>query len=53
VRRCGAELLGIGCVIEKTFEPGRETLAGLGVPVVTLAAVTRLDDAGVGVTCGG
>jgi len=53
VQRCGAELVGIGCVVEKTFEPGRATLAGLGVPVVTLAAVTRLDDAGVGVERGG
>lgn len=42
IARCGAELLGVGCVIEKTFEPGREALAVLNVPVVSLAAVTSL-----------
>ena len=42
IRRCGAELLGVGCVVEKTFETGRDLLAGLGVPVVSLAAVTSL-----------
>ncbi len=43
IARCRAELLGVGCVIEKTFEPGREALAVLNVPVVSLAAVTSLD----------
>lgn len=52
VQRCGAAIVGIGCVIEKTFEPGRDLLAGLGVPVVTLAAVTHLSEAGVGVERG-
>ncbi len=52
VSRCGAALLGVGCVVEKTFEPGRETLSGLGVPVVSLAAVTELSGAGVRVEDG-
>jgi len=43
IGRCGAELLGVGCVVEKTFEPGREALKELGVPVVSLAAVTSLE----------
>lgn len=43
VRRGGAALLGVGCVVEKTFEGGRETLSSLGVPVVSLAAVTSLE----------
>lgn len=52
VKRCGAALLGVGCVVEKTFEPGRQVLAGLGVPVVSLAAVTNLSDEGVEVETG-
>lgn len=47
IARCGAELLGVGCVIEKTFELGRAALSSLGVPVVSLAAVTRLGENGV------
>ena len=47
IARCGAELLGVGCVIEKTFEPGRAALSPLGVPVVSLAAVTHLGEDGV------
>ena len=35
-----AELLGIGCVIEKVYEPGRERLARLvDVPIISLARV--------------
>ena len=30
VKRCGAELLGVGCVIEKTFQSGREALEPFG-----------------------
>ncbi|CAA9588945.1 MAG: Xanthine phosphoribosyltransferase [uncultured Truepera sp.] len=52
IGRCGAALLGVGCAVEKTFEPGRETLSGLGVPVVSLAAVTALSGAGVRVENG-
>ncbi len=44
IRRCGAELAGVGRVIEKTFEAGREALGALGVPVVSLAAVTYLGE---------
>ncbi len=42
---CGAELLGIGCVIEKVYQEGREKLAGLEMPVVTLAKIDIKDDA--------
>lgn len=52
IARCGAELLGVGCVIEKTFEPGRAALSPLGVPVVSLAAVTHLGEDGVRVEAG-
>jgi xanthine phosphoribosyltransferase len=40
----GARLVGIGAVIEKIFEGGREALAPLGVPVVSLAVVTDMTD---------
>lgn len=38
----GAKLLGLGCVIEKDFEHGRENLADLGVPIHTLANILEL-----------
>lgn len=40
VQQSGATLLGIGCVVEKVFEPGRSQLSQLGVPLISLA---RLD----------
>ncbi len=39
----GAQVVGIGVVIEKTFEHGRAALAELGVPVIALVRVSRLD----------
>jgi xanthine phosphoribosyltransferase len=39
VQQSGATLCGIGCVIEKVFEGGREHFADLGVPIVTLAKI--------------
>ncbi|EYB68754.1 xanthine phosphoribosyltransferase [Deinococcus phoenicis] len=41
----GAELLGLGCVIEKGFEEGRAKLADLGVPILTLANIVRMSEA--------
>jgi xanthine phosphoribosyltransferase len=43
IAQCGATLCGIGCVIEKEFEGGREHLAKLGVPIITLARVEAMD----------
>ncbi|NLE77547.1 MAG: xanthine phosphoribosyltransferase [Chloroflexi bacterium] len=43
VRQSGAELVGIGAVIEKRFEGGRQALAGLGVPVEALVTIERMD----------
>jgi xanthine phosphoribosyltransferase len=40
----GAEIVGVGALIEKTFEGGREALASLGVPVESLAKISSLDD---------
>ena len=39
VQQSGATLCGIGCVIEKVFEGGREHLSGLDVPIISLAKI--------------
>ncbi|GGK30567.1 xanthine phosphoribosyltransferase [Deinococcus malanensis] len=46
IRESGAQLLGLGCVVEKAFEHGRANLASLGVPVRTLANIVRMDEGG-------
>jgi xanthine phosphoribosyltransferase len=38
----GATVVGIGAVIEKTFEGGRELLSTLGVPIESLAIITDM-----------
>ena len=40
----GSTLVGIGALIEKRFEGGRELLNPLGVPIETLACITSMDD---------
>ncbi len=44
VEESGATLVGIGAVIEKTFEGGRAALAGLNVPIESLAIITDMSD---------
>jgi xanthine phosphoribosyltransferase len=44
VRHAGAELVGIGALIEKGFERGRERLAHLDVPVAALAVIASMED---------
>ncbi len=44
VQNSGAQLIGIGAVIEKRFEGGREALADLGVPIETLAVITSMEN---------
>ena len=39
----GAELVGIGTLIEKSFEGGRELLKPFGVPIVSLVTVQSMD----------
>lgn len=41
----GAELLGIGCVIEKIYQDGRKQLASLDMPIITLAKIDIMNDA--------
>lgn len=43
VAECGATLCGIGCIIEKTFEGGRDRLAHRGVPIVSLAIIDAME----------
>jgi xanthine phosphoribosyltransferase len=40
----GATVIGIGAVIEKSFEGGRAALAGLNVPIEGLAIITDMSD---------
>jgi xanthine phosphoribosyltransferase len=40
----GSKVVGIGTLIEKTFEGGRNKLAYLGVPVHSLVAISSMDD---------
>lgn len=43
VRQSGAELVGVGIVIEKGFQPGRSLLEKLGVRVESLAIVDSME----------
>lgn len=43
VKSSGATLVGVGAVIEKVFEGGRDLLADLKVPIETLAAIEKFD----------
>jgi xanthine phosphoribosyltransferase len=40
----GSKIVGIGALIEKLFEGGREVLKPLGVPIHSLACITAMDD---------
>jgi len=40
----GARIVGIGAVIEKTFEGGRDLLAPLGVPIEALAVIRDMSE---------
>lgn len=40
----GARLVGIGAVVEKTFEGGRAVLAQWGAPIESLAVIVSMDD---------
>lgn len=40
----GASVCGIGALIEKTFEGGREALSSLNIPVETLVKITSMEN---------
>lgn len=44
IKMAGANLCGIGIVIEKSFQPGRAKLEGLGVPVYSLARIKAFNN---------
>jgi xanthine phosphoribosyltransferase len=44
VEEAGAELVGIGILIEKRFEGGRALLEGLGVPIESLVVITDMSN---------
>ncbi len=43
-RAAGAEVVGIGALIEKTFEGGREALKPLGLPIESLACISSMEN---------
>lgn len=40
----GSRIVGVGTLIEKTFEGGRNALAYLGVPIEALVKITSMED---------
>lgn len=44
VRGAGSLVVGIGCVVEKTFEGGRAMLEHYDVPIIALATIINMDD---------
>jgi xanthine phosphoribosyltransferase len=44
----GATIVGIGTLIEKVFEGGRELLKPIGVPIESLAVITVLEGNRIG-----
>jgi len=44
VEEAGAELVGIGTLIEKRFEGGRALLDGLGIPIESLVVISDMSD---------
>lgn len=42
--KVGAQVVGIGAVIEKSFEHGRANARDLNVPIESLAVITNMDD---------
>ena len=39
----GSKIVGVGALIEKSFEGGREALQSLGVPIESLACIKSMD----------
>jgi xanthine phosphoribosyltransferase len=47
IQQSGAKVVGIGAVIEKAFEGGRKRLEPLGIPIVSLAIIEKMDEQGI------
>jgi xanthine phosphoribosyltransferase len=52
IQQSGAKVVGIGAVIEKSFEGGRKRLEPLGIPVMSLAIIESMDERGIHVKSG-
>ncbi len=46
VEKARATLVGIGALVEKTFEGGRERLTDFGVPIESLVLIDEIRDDG-------
>lgn len=46
VQAAGAELAGIGTLIEKSFEGGRQALLSLDIPINSLVTITSMENGG-------
>jgi xanthine phosphoribosyltransferase len=44
VSKVGAQVVGVGTIIEKSFEHGRENLSGVNAPIESLAVIVSMDD---------
>ncbi|MFS0938072.1 xanthine phosphoribosyltransferase, partial [Enterococcus casseliflavus] len=40
----GAQVIGVGIIIEKSFQDGRQLLIDAGVPVTSLARIEKFQD---------
>jgi xanthine phosphoribosyltransferase len=47
IQQSGAIVVGIGAVIEKSFEGGRKRLEPLNIPIVSLAIIEKMDEHGI------
>jgi xanthine phosphoribosyltransferase len=43
-KTAGAQIVGVGALIEKSFEQGREALSSLDVPIRSLVAIASMED---------
>ena len=46
VKQSGAELIGVGCAIEKGFQHGGDKIRAEGVPMKSLAIIEKADETG-------
>jgi len=46
IKTAGATLVGIGTLVEKSFESGRDNLSYLGVPIVSLVIIDEMREDG-------
>lgn len=47
IRKAEAQLIGVGIAIEKGFQPGGKLLREQGIPLLSLAVIDEISDAGI------